>query len=97
MRVHDACRSHQRSVRHRTVTVTHWLDAASITFFQRPMQQPIFSFKLVITACIVMSLQACAVVAVADAAVTVVATGVTVAAKTVGAVADVALPDGDDD
>jgi len=56
-----------------------------------------FSFKLVTTACIVIALQACAVVAVADAAVTVVATGVKVAAKTVGAVADVVLPDGDDD
>jgi hypothetical protein len=61
------------------------------------MQLPLFSFKLATTACIVVSLQACAVVAVADAAVTVVATGVTIAAKTVGAVADVVLPDGDDD
>lgn len=41
------------------------------------------------------SLQGCAVVAVADAAVTVVATGVSVAAKTVGFVADVVIPDGD--
>lgn len=56
-----------------------------------------FSFKWVTTACLVFSLQACAVVAVADAAVTVVATGVTIAAKTVGAVADVVLPDGDND
>lgn len=40
-----------------------------------------------------LSLQACAVVAVADAAVTVVATGVKVAAKTVGAVVDVVIPD----
>lgn len=56
-----------------------------------------FSFRLFTTACIVVSLQACAVVAVADAAVTVVATGVTIAAKTVGAVADMVLPDGDDD
>ncbi|WP_296651064.1 hypothetical protein [Rhodoferax sp.] len=40
-----------------------------------------------------LSLQACAVVAVADAAVTVVATGVKVAAKTVGAVVDVVVPD----
>ena len=55
-----------------------------------------FSFKLFTTACIVISLQACAVVAVADAAVTVVATGVKVAAKTVGAVVDVVLPDDDD-
>jgi hypothetical protein len=41
-------------------------------------------------------LQGCAVVAVADAAVTVAATGVKVAAKTVGAVADAVIPDGDD-
>lgn len=56
-----------------------------------------FFFKWVITVCLVITLQACAVVAVADAAVTVVATSVTIAAKTVGAVADVVLPDGDDD
>lgn len=43
------------------------------------------------------SLSGCAAVAVADAAVTVVATGVTVTAKTVGFVADVVIPDGDDD
>lgn len=46
--------------------------------------------------CFILSLQACAVVAVADAAVTVVATGVKVAAKTVGAVADAVLPGGGD-
>ena len=46
---------------------------------------------------IVSSLQACAVVAVADAAVTVVATGVKVTAKAVGAVADAVIPDSDDD
>ncbi|MDP1531183.1 MAG: hypothetical protein Q8M05_17540 [Rhodoferax sp.] len=56
-----------------------------------------FLFKLVTTTCLITTLQACAVVAVAGAAVTVVATGVTIAAKTVGAVADVVLPDGDDD
>lgn len=39
----------------------------------------------------------CAVVAVADAAATVVATGVKVTAKTVGAVADAVIPDGDDE
>ena len=39
----------------------------------------------------------CAVVAVADAAVTVAATGVKVAAKTTGAVADAVIPDGDDE
>lgn len=44
-----------------------------------------------------LSLQACAVVAVADAAVTVVATGIKVTAKAVGAVADAVIPDGDDD
>ena len=46
---------------------------------------------------IAISLQACAVVAVADAAVTVVATGVKLTAKAVGAVADVVIPDSDDD
>ena len=46
---------------------------------------------------VVLALQACAVVAVADAAVTVVATGVKVTAKAVGAVADVVIPDSDDD
>lgn len=67
--------------------------------FQKMTRVSMFSFffKWVTTACLVITLQACAVVAVADAAVTVVATGVTVAAKTVGAVADVVLPDGDDD
>lgn len=44
-----------------------------------------------------LGLQGCAVVAVADAAVTVVATGVSITAKTVGAVADAVIPDGDDD
>jgi hypothetical protein len=39
-----------------------------------------------------LSLQACAVVAVADAAVTVVATGVKVTAKAVGAVAEAVIP-----
>ncbi len=58
-----------------------------------------FSFcsKFVITTCTVVCLQACAVVAVADATVTVLATGVSIAARTVGAVAGVVLPDGDDD
>ena len=45
---------------------------------------------------VLMTLQACAVVAVADAAVTVVATGVKVTAKAVGAVAEAVIP-GDDD
>lgn len=46
---------------------------------------------------LVLMLQACAVVAIADTAVTVVATGVKITAKAVGAVADVLIPDGDDD
>ena len=50
-----------------------------------------------LTSSLVLSLQACAVIAVADAAVTVVATGVKVTAKAVGAVADAVIPDGDDD
>lgn len=47
-------------------------------------------------ASLLLGLQGCAVVAVADAAVTVVATGVSVTAKAVGAVADAVIPDGDD-
>jgi hypothetical protein len=43
-------------------------------------------------ASLVLTLQACAVVAVADAAVTVVATGVKVTAKAVGAVAEAVIP-----
>ncbi len=43
-------------------------------------------------ASIALTLQGCAVVAVADAAVTVVATGVKVTAKAVGAVADAVIP-----
>lgn len=43
---------------------------------------------------VVLALQGCAVVAVADAAVTVVSTGVKVTAKAVGAVADAVIPDG---
>ena len=39
-----------------------------------------------------LTLQGCAVIAVADAAVTVVATGVKITAKAVGAVADAVLP-----
>lgn len=41
---------------------------------------------------LLLALQGCAVVAVADAAVTVVATGVKVTAKAVGAVADAVIP-----
>jgi len=43
-------------------------------------------------ACVIFSLQGCAVVAVADAAVTVVATGVKVTAKAVGAAASAVIP-----
>lgn len=50
--------------------------------------------RLLIATCAVLSLQGCAVVAVADAAATVVSTGVKVTAKAVGAVADVVIPDG---
>lgn len=57
----------------------------------------LFTFRAVLRLAAVVSmilgLQACAVVAVADAAVTVVATGVTVAAKAVGAVAGAVIPD----
>jgi len=49
--------------------------------------------RLAVVASLVLSLQACAVVAVADAAVTVVATGVKVTAKAVGAVAGAVIPD----
>ena len=52
--------------------------------------------KLLTGASLVVALQACAVVAVADAAVTVVATGVKLTAKAVGAVADVVIPDSDE-
>ena len=54
------------------------------------------SLRWLIGAGLIFSLQACAVVAVADAAVTVVATGVKVTAKAVGAVADAVIPDSDD-
>lgn len=43
-----------------------------------------------------LTLQGCAVVAVADAAVTVAATAVKVTAKTVGAAVDLVVPDGKD-
>lgn len=67
-----------------------------------PFVNPSFSmstlksgFKVTVIACAALSLQACAVIAVADAAVTVVATGVKVTAKAVGAVASAVIP-GDD-
>lgn len=53
--------------------------------------------QFTVAASLILSLQACAVVAVADAAITVVATGVKVTAKAVGAVANAVIPDGDDD
>lgn len=49
------------------------------------------------SAVLVLALNGCSVVAVADAAVTVVATGVKVTAKAVGAAADAVLPDDDDE
>jgi hypothetical protein len=53
------------------------------------------ALRWVAATCLVLTLQGCAVVAIADAAVTVVATGVKVTAKAVGAVADAVIPDGD--
>lgn len=63
------------------------------------MSRPVFLIRFLrglALAGLLASLQGCAVVAVADAAVTVVATGVSVTAKTVGFVADLVIPDGDD-
>lgn len=60
-----------------------------------PMYRLERSLRWAIGASVIFSLQACAVVAVADAAVTVVATGVKVTAKAVGAVASAVIP-GDD-
>lgn len=51
------------------------------------------NLKLAMVASLILSLQACAVVAIADAAASVVATGVKVTAKAVGAVADAVIPD----
>jgi hypothetical protein len=50
------------------------------------------AIRLVVGISLVLILEACAVIAVADAAVTVVATGVKVTAKAVGAVADAVIP-----
>ena len=61
----------------------------------RPTLSPTTVVRLIVIAGIVLNLQACAVVAVADAAITVVATGVKVTAKAVGAVADAVTPDSD--
>lgn len=61
----------------------------------RTKPSPMVVLRMILIASLVLSLQACAVVAVADAAITVVATGVKVTAKTVGAVADAVIPDSD--
>ena len=53
-------------------------------------------YGFLLTLVLLSGLSGCSVIAVADAAVTVAATGVKVAAKTVGAVADAVIPDGDD-
>ena len=66
-----------------------------------PVNQPIpeatlkTGLRFTAVACVALSLQACAVIAVADAAVTVVATGVKVTAKAVGAAASAVIPGGD--
>ena len=51
------------------------------------------ALRLLAGTAMVISLQSCAVVAVADAAVTVVATGVKVTAQAVGALADAVIPE----
>lgn len=61
----------------------------------QPTRAPNAFVRMIVVAGIVLNLQACAVVAVADAAITVVATGVKVTAKAVGAVADAVTPDSD--
>ncbi len=53
-------------------------------------------FRRLLILVLASQLAGCAVFAVADAAVTVAATGVKVAAKTVGAVADAVIPDSKD-
>jgi hypothetical protein len=67
-----------------------------VTQMNTPLPLTLFTLhsalKVVVGISMVLSLQACAVVAVADAAVTVVATGVKITAKTVGAVADAVIP-----
>lgn len=61
----------------------------------RPSDLSKTGLRFTIAAIVSLSLQACAVVAIADAAVTVVATGVKVTAKAVGAIASAVIP-GDD-
>ncbi len=72
----------------------------SLTFKNKNVSRLHFTLKQIlgwgVRLGVLMTLQACAVVAVADAAVTVVATGVKVTAKAVGAVAEAVIP-GDDD
>ena len=51
--------------------------------------------SLILMAALILLLEGCAVVAVADAAVTVVATTVKVGAKVVGAAVDLVIPDDD--
>ena len=63
--------------------------------YSRPARSPMAVVRMILIASLVLNLQACAVVAVADAAITVVATGVKVTAKAVGAVADAVIPDSD--
>jgi hypothetical protein len=58
-----------------------------------PIQRLNACLRLAVATSVILSLQACAVVAVADAAVTVVATGVKVTAKAVGAVVGAVIPD----
>ena len=60
-----------------------------------PMTKLKSALRAAVVALALLSLQACAVIAVADAAVTVVATGVKVTAKAVGAVASAVIPGGD--
>ncbi|SFI31648.1 NF038104 family lipoprotein [Nitrosomonas sp. Nm34] len=55
------------------------------------------AFRLLVTSLLIVHLAGCAVLAVADAAVTVVATTAKVTAKTVGAIADTVIPDGEED
>jgi hypothetical protein len=62
------------------------------TSVKPPLGATTIALRLGVFISLALSLQACAVVAVADAAVTVVATGVKVTAKTVGAVAEAVIP-----
>ena len=68
------------------------MNTPKITKSQSVRKLTTFS-RWVALASLVLTLQACAAVAVADAAVTVVATGVKVTAKAVSAVADAVIPD----